>query len=102
MAESMAAGVPVIAMDLGSCCEVVKHKETGYVVRTIDDAIAAVADVGSIDRRRCRLHVEENFSIARMAERYERVYEEIFRREEMKARNPKFEIRNKSKGPRSK
>jgi glycosyltransferase involved in cell wall biosynthesis len=85
MAESMAAGVPVIAMDLGSCGEVVKNKETGYVVRTIDDAVAAVANVGSIDRRRCRLHVEENFSIARMAERYEKVYEEIFRREAAKS-----------------
>jgi glycosyltransferase involved in cell wall biosynthesis len=29
LAESMAAGVPVIAMDLGSCREVVKHGETG-------------------------------------------------------------------------
>lgn len=84
MAESMAAGVPVIAMDLGSCREVVKDKETGFVVRTIDDAVEAIAGVESIDRRRCRRHVEENFSIARMTERYERVYEEIFRREEAK------------------
>jgi len=87
MAESMAAGVPVVAMDLGSCCEVIKDKETGFVVRTIDDAVAAVADVGSIDRRRCRRHVEENFSIARMAERYEKVYEEIFRREESRKKH---------------
>ncbi len=86
MAESMAAGVPVVAMDLGSCREIVKDKETGYVVRTIDDAIAAIEGVEKIDRRRCRRHVEENFSIARMAERYEKVYEEIFRREAAKNR----------------
>lgn len=96
MAESMAAGVPVIAMDLGSCREVVKDQETGYVVRTIDDAVAAVGHVEKIDRSRCRRHVEQNFSTARMAERYEKVYEEIFRREaEKKTRNPNFEIRNK-------
>jgi glycosyltransferase involved in cell wall biosynthesis len=86
MAESMAAGVPVIAMDLGSCREVVKDKETGYLVRNIDEAAAAVAQVDKIDRRACRRRVEENFSIARMAERYEQVYEEIFRREETKTR----------------
>lgn len=86
MAESMAAGVPVIAMDLGSCREVIKDKETGYLVRTIDDAVAAVNDVEKIDRRQCRRRVEENFSIARMAERYEKVYEEIFRREAEKSR----------------
>jgi glycosyltransferase involved in cell wall biosynthesis len=86
MAESMAAGVPVIAMDLGSCREVVRHQETGYVVRTIDDAVAAVGRVEQIDRSLCRRHVEQNFSIARMAERYERVYEEIFRREAEKSR----------------
>jgi len=81
LAESMAAGVPVIAMDLGSCREVVKDRETGYLVRHTDEAVAAVDAIGSIDRRQCRRHVEENFSIARMAERYEKVYEEIFRRE---------------------
>jgi glycosyltransferase involved in cell wall biosynthesis len=86
MAESMAAGVPVIAMDLGSCREVVQDKVTGYLVRNIDEAVAAVGQVERIDRRDCRRRVAENFSIARMAERYEQVYEEIFRREEEKGR----------------
>ncbi len=98
MAESMAAGVPVIAMDLGSCREVVKDRETGYLVRTIDDAVDAIGRIDRIDRRNCRRHVEENFSLARMAERYERVYEEIFRREAQKSeiRIPKSETNSKS------
>jgi glycosyltransferase involved in cell wall biosynthesis len=98
MAESMAAGVPVIAMDLGSCREVVKDTETGYLVHTIDEAVAAVGRVEKIDRRDCRWHVEENFSVARMAERYEQVYEEIFRREARKseARISKSETSSKS------
>ena len=82
----MAAGVPVIAMDLGSCREVVQDKVTGYLVRNIDEAVAAVGQVDRIDRRDCRRRVEENFSLARMAERYEQVYEEIFRREAAKGR----------------
>jgi len=86
MAESMAAGVPVIAMDLGSCREVVQDRVTGYLVRNIDEAVAAVGQVEAIDRRNCRRRVEENFSVARMAERYEQVYEEIFRREKEKRR----------------
>ncbi len=86
MAESMAAGVPVIAMDLGSCREVIKDKETGFLVRNVEEAVAGVGKIDTIDRRKCRRHVEENFSIARMAERYERVYEEIFRREAQKRR----------------
>ncbi|OHB64454.1 MAG: glycosyl transferase [Planctomycetes bacterium RBG_13_60_9] len=81
LAESMAAGVPVIAMDLGSCREVIKDGCTGFLVRTIDAAVEAVGRIGQLDRRKCRRHVEENFSIDRMVEQYEKVYEEIFRRE---------------------
>jgi glycosyltransferase involved in cell wall biosynthesis len=99
MAESMAAGVPVIAMDLGSCREVVKDRETGYLVRTIDDAVAAVGRVERIDRRDCRRHVEENFSLARMAERYEQVYEEIFRREAAKERSGRTRTNTDEHGP---
>jgi len=36
MAEAMAAGVPVIAMDLGSCREVIADKQTGYLVNNVD------------------------------------------------------------------
>jgi glycosyltransferase involved in cell wall biosynthesis len=39
MAESMAAGVPVIAMDLGSCREVIADKQTGYLVNNVDEAV---------------------------------------------------------------
>jgi glycosyltransferase involved in cell wall biosynthesis len=81
MAEAMAAGVPVIAMDLGSCREVIEDQKTGYLVNSVDEAVAAVRKIDRIDRRECRRRVEENFTIDRMAAGYERVYEEIFRRE---------------------
>ena len=84
MAESMAAGVPVIAMDLGSCREVIDDKQTGYLVNSVDEAVEAVAKIDRIDRRKCRQRVEENFTIDRMVEGYEKVYVEIFRREEQK------------------
>ncbi|MCH8118692.1 MAG: glycosyltransferase family 4 protein [Planctomycetes bacterium] len=84
MAESMAAGVPVIAMDLGSCREVIADKQTGYLVNGVDEAVEAVGKIGQIDRKKCRQRVEENFSIDCMAAGYEKVYEEIFWREEQK------------------
>ncbi|MCP4611044.1 MAG: glycosyltransferase family 4 protein [Planctomycetes bacterium] len=84
MAESNAAGVPVIAMDLGSCREVIADEETGYLVNNVDEAVEAVGKIDQIDRRKCRRRVEENFTIDCMAAGYEKVYEEIFRRQEQK------------------
>ena len=84
MAESMAAGVPVIAMDLGSCREVIADKITGYLVSSVDEAVQAVDKIDKIDRKKCRQRVEENFTIDRMVLAYEKVYEEIFFREDQK------------------
>jgi glycosyltransferase involved in cell wall biosynthesis len=81
MAESNAAGVPVIAMDLGSCREVIENKKTGFLVNNVDEAVEAVGKIGKIDRKKCRQRVEENFTIDKMVAGYEKVYEEIFRRE---------------------
>jgi glycosyltransferase involved in cell wall biosynthesis len=80
----MAAGVPVIAMDLGSCREVIADKQTGYLVNNIDEAVDAVDKIDLIDRNKCRRRVEENFTIDKMVEGYEKVYAEIFRLEERK------------------
>jgi glycosyltransferase involved in cell wall biosynthesis len=84
MAEAMAAGVPVIAMDLGSCREVIADKITGYLVNSVDEAVQAVGKIDRIDRKKCRRRVEENFTIDCMVSGYEKVYEEIFRREAQK------------------
>ena len=59
----MAAGVPVIAMDMGSCREVILDGQTGYLVNSVSEAIDAVGKIEKIDRKMCRKHVEENFTI---------------------------------------
>ena len=87
MAESMAAGVPVIAMDLGSCREVIADKETGYLVSSVDEAVQALDKIDDIDRSQCRRRVEENFAIDVMVSNYEKVYAEIFQREAQKRKN---------------
>ncbi|MHC4737681.1 MAG: glycosyltransferase family 4 protein [Planctomycetota bacterium] len=84
MAESMAAGVPVIAMDLGSCREVIEDKVTGYLVNNVNQAVEVVGKIDCIERKKCRQRVEENFTIDCMVAGYEKVYEQIFRRETQK------------------
>jgi glycosyltransferase involved in cell wall biosynthesis len=78
LAEANAAGVPVIAMDLGSCREVIKDGQTGFLVKNVDEAVQALKRLGEIDRSACRQRVQECFSIETMVEAYERVYQTIF------------------------
>ena len=80
LVESMAAGVPVIAMDLGSCAAIVKHGETGVLVNDVSEAVTAVTEIGQLNRAGCRRHVQDNFTIDHMVSAYERVYEQIFAR----------------------
>ena len=81
MAEANAAGVPVIAMDKGSCREVIAHKKTGYLVNTTNQALKYLEHIEKIDPKECRKHVEKNFSIEKMVEGYEKVYEKIFQQQ---------------------
>jgi glycosyltransferase involved in cell wall biosynthesis len=81
LAEANAAGVPVIAMDLGSCREVIEDGRTGYLVTSVSEAVEALERVEEIDRAACRRRVQQCFSIETMVQAYERVYAEIFRLE---------------------
>jgi glycosyltransferase involved in cell wall biosynthesis len=78
LAEANAAGVPVIAMDLGSCREVIENGRTGFIVSDAMHAADRLRDLSHIDRKTCRQHVEERFSIQAMIAGYERVYQTIF------------------------
>jgi glycosyltransferase involved in cell wall biosynthesis len=78
LAEANAAGVPAIAMDLGSCREVIEDGKTGFLVNGVNEAVEALKSVHKIDRAACRRRVEQCFSIETMVEAYERVYCKIF------------------------
>jgi glycosyltransferase involved in cell wall biosynthesis len=77
LVESMACGTPVIAYRMGSVPEIVEDGITGYVVDNVDEAVAAVDRVGSLDRRACRRVFEERFSAQRMCHDYLAVYERL-------------------------
>jgi glycosyltransferase involved in cell wall biosynthesis len=81
LAEANAAGVPVIAMDLGSCREVIRDGRTGFLVNDVEEAARALKGLDKIDRASCRRRVRERFSIDTMVQGYERVYRTIFERE---------------------
>ena len=79
LAEANAAGVPVIAMDLGSCREVIEDGQTGFLVNNAGEAaqcpdsglVKSIATRAAGGSRSC-------FSIETMVEAYERVYQTIF------------------------
>jgi glycosyltransferase involved in cell wall biosynthesis len=78
LAEANCAGVPVIAMDLGSCREVVEDGRTGFLVKDVEEAVRALDRLPQIEAAACRRRVQEYFSIEKMVEGYERVYATIF------------------------
>src|ERR1700733_13668522 len=84
LAEANAAGVPVIAMDLGSCREGIEPQVTGFLVNDVATAVRALDGVPSIEDGACRKRVEDKFSIATMVEAYARVYAAIFELERAK------------------
>jgi glycosyltransferase involved in cell wall biosynthesis len=73
--ESMACGSPVIAFDKGAIPEVIENGKTGFVVKNLEQMIAAVANVDKIDREYCRRYALDTFNIQRMADGYEQMYQ---------------------------
>lgn len=84
LAEANAAGVPVIAMDLGSCREVIQDHRTGFLVSGVDEAVEVLRELPDISPAACRENVEQRFSIDTMVDGYERVYAEILDQETRK------------------
>ena len=72
--EAMACGTPVIAYNRGSMPELIEHGVNGFLVDTLDEAVAAINRVGEIDRVACRRIVAERFSVERMADDYLALY----------------------------
>jgi len=84
LAEANAAGVPVIAMDLGSCREVIADGVTGFLARDAVEAAMRLDMVPRIDRAACRRRVRECFSMETMVEHYERAYATVLESEAKK------------------
>ncbi|TGP45977.1 glycosyltransferase family 4 protein [bacterium M00.F.Ca.ET.228.01.1.1] len=77
MIEAMACGTPVVAFGRGAVLEVLEHGVSGFIVNDVQEAVKAVAQIGTIDRAQCRRAFETRFTAARMADDYLRVYQRL-------------------------
>ncbi len=75
--EAMACGTPVIAFKRGSMPEVIVDGKTGFLVSTVQEAVQAVGNLGTLKRADCRQHVLDHFSVDRMVTDYLKVYQQI-------------------------
>jgi len=77
--EAMACGTPVIASARGSMPEIVRDGENGFLVGSIDEAVAAVHASDGLDRTVVRASVEQRFDVNRMVDDYLALYRRIVR-----------------------
>ena len=85
MAEAMSCGTPVIGFNRGSVSEIVRDGVTGFIVkpeRKLEGLKEAVSKINQINPKDCREHVVNNFSVEKMVENYEKVYEEILKKKQ--------------------
>ncbi|MBU3979307.1 glycosyltransferase [Patescibacteria group bacterium] len=99
MIEAMACGTPIVAYARGSVPEVVVDGETGFIVNpsnedirgnfiikktgieglceAVDRIYAMSKDEYMVMRRKCRTHVEKNFTSEKMASNYINLYKKV-------------------------
>ena len=80
LAEAMACGTPVVALDLGAVREVVDEGVTGMAFNTLDEMAAGLKAVFTLDRRRVRDRAVARFGVERMVNEYVAIYERVIRR----------------------
>jgi glycosyltransferase involved in cell wall biosynthesis len=77
--EAMACGTPVIAFRHGAVPEIIVPGVTGYLVDSVEEAVAAIPNGLNLDRATIRRHFEERFTVERMAREYVELYQKVLR-----------------------
>jgi len=90
MIEAMSCGTPTIAFDCGSVSEVLREGVSGFIVNSVEEAVAAVPKVASLSRAACRREFEKRFLTSRMAEDYVRLYESLANAESLALSAPRL------------
>jgi len=75
--ESMACGTPVIAYKEGAMPELIKDGKTGFLVDSQEGMIEALKKINLIKRVNCRRHVAKKFTLQKMVNKYEALYNKI-------------------------
>lgn len=77
MIEAMSCGTPVITFSRGSAREVIKEGKTGFIVQNVNEMAKAIEKVDQIKPSDCRKWVEDNFTVEKMVDNYEKVYKRL-------------------------
>ena len=77
LAEAMACGTPVAALDCGAVGEVVDQDVTGGVFPSLDALVAGLPGVLALDRHAVRGAAEARFGLSRMIAAYETIYHQL-------------------------
>jgi glycosyltransferase involved in cell wall biosynthesis len=77
LAEAMACGTPVAALDRGAVREIVDDGVTGIVFENLDQMVDGLPRVFALDRTRVRQQAVARFGVERMVREYAAVYQKI-------------------------
>jgi glycosyltransferase involved in cell wall biosynthesis len=77
LAEAMACGTPVAALDKGAVREVVDEGVTGIVFEDLEQMAEGLPRVFALDRRRVHERAVARFGVDRMVREYEAVYRRL-------------------------
>jgi glycosyltransferase involved in cell wall biosynthesis len=77
LAEAMACGTPVAALDRGAVREIVDEGVTGIVFDDLEQMMNELPRVFDLDRRRVRMQAVARFGVSRMVDGYLAVYERV-------------------------
>ena len=77
LAEAMACGTPVAALDRGAVREIVDDGITGVVFDNLDQMIDGLPRVFALDRGRVRNQAVARFGVERMVREYAAVYQRV-------------------------
>ncbi len=79
LAEAMACGTPVAALNRGAVAELVDEGITGMVFESLDTLVTGLPKVLALDRSLVRARAAERFDIDRMVDAYVDVYRSLAR-----------------------
>lgn len=73
-AEALACGTPVITCPRGATPEIVQPDKTGFLIEAVEDGVAALGRLATLDRQACRADAERRFSVRTAAAHYLEIY----------------------------
>jgi glycosyltransferase involved in cell wall biosynthesis len=77
LAESMACGTPVLALDKGAVTEIVINGLNGFRVNTLDEMVEIFPEILKLSRAAVRADAVARFDTRRMVDDYLKIYEQI-------------------------